>query len=89
VPGYALLLSLWAVAFEWASAGTLRSWRDVMRLCVFAVAEQLGYRQRIMWARLAAAVDALLRRPREGPGRIAPSAVPADARSTAERVRAR
>ena len=54
VPGYAVLLSLWAVAFEWASAGTLRSWRDAARLCVFAVAEQLGYRQRIMWARLRA-----------------------------------
>jgi cellulose synthase/poly-beta-1,6-N-acetylglucosamine synthase-like glycosyltransferase len=89
VPGYALLLSLWAVAFERAGAGTLRSWREVMRLCVFAVAEQLGYRQRIMWARLGAAVDALLRRPREDRGRIAPSPVPADVRGTADGVRAR
>jgi hypothetical protein len=89
VPGYALLLSLWAVAFEWVSAGTLRSWRDAMRLCVFAVAEQLGYRQRMMWARLGATGDALLRRPREGVGRIAPSPVPPDVRSTVDRVRAR
>jgi cellulose synthase/poly-beta-1,6-N-acetylglucosamine synthase-like glycosyltransferase len=89
VPGYALLLSLWAVAFERASAGTPRSWRDALRLALFAVAEQLGYRQRIMWARLGATAAALLRRPRDDAGRIAPSLVPPDVRSTADRVRAR
>lgn len=88
VPGYALLLSLWAVAFEWASAGTLRSWRDVARLCVLAVAEQLGYRQRILWARLGATVAALLRRPRDDASRIA-AAAPPDMHGAPDRMRAR
>jgi cellulose synthase/poly-beta-1,6-N-acetylglucosamine synthase-like glycosyltransferase len=89
VPGYALLLSLWAVAFEWASAGTLRSWREVVRLGLFAVAEQLGYRQRMMWARLGATAAALLGRPGEFAILTAPSAVPPDVRSTVDRARAR
>jgi hypothetical protein len=89
VPGYALLLSLWAVALEWESAGTLHSWRDVARLCAFAVAEQVGYRQRIMWARLGAMADALLRRPREDAGRRLPSPVAADVHGAPDRVQAR
>ena len=89
VPGYAVLLSLWAVAFEWASAGTLRGWREVARLGLFAIAEQLGYRQRIMWARLGATGAALLRRPHADTGRIAPVPVPPDMRGSADHVRAR
>jgi cellulose synthase/poly-beta-1,6-N-acetylglucosamine synthase-like glycosyltransferase len=89
VPGYALLLSLWAVALEWAGAGTVRSWRDATRLGAFAVAEQLGYRQRMMWARLGATADALLSRPREDATVSGPSPAPADLRSTADQVRVR
>ena len=88
VPGYALLLSLWAVALEWTVGGTVHGWRDAVRLAGFAVAEQLGYRQRIMWARLGATADALLRRPRAA---SAPVLVGADAgvRGAAGGVQAR
>jgi hypothetical protein len=89
VPGFALLLSLWAVALEWASAGTIRSWRDAARWCGFAVAEQLGYRQRIMWARLGATAGALLRRPSGDANRLVPSPAAADVHGAADRVRAR
>lgn len=89
VPGYALLLSLWAVALEWESGGTLRSWRDAGRLCAVAVTEQVGYRQRIMWARLGATVDALLGRPRTDAGRRSPSPDAAEAHGAADRVQAR
>jgi cellulose synthase/poly-beta-1,6-N-acetylglucosamine synthase-like glycosyltransferase len=88
VPGYALILSLWAVALEWAAAGTLRTWRDAVRLGVFAVAEQLGYRQRIMWARLGAVAAAVLRRPREDASR--PATTPTgEMRAAADQLRAR
>jgi Glycosyltransferases, probably involved in cell wall biogenesis len=89
VPGYALLLSLWAVAFEWVSAGTLRSWREVVRLGVFAVAEQLGYRQRILWARLGATAAALLRRPHDEASRMPASPASPDVHAAADHVRAR
>jgi cellulose synthase/poly-beta-1,6-N-acetylglucosamine synthase-like glycosyltransferase len=89
VPGYALLLSLWAVALEWASAGTLHSWRDAARLGVFAVVEQFGYRQRIMWARLGAVGAAMLRRPRGDAGRLTPAPTAADVRGAADQLRAR
>jgi cellulose synthase/poly-beta-1,6-N-acetylglucosamine synthase-like glycosyltransferase len=89
VPGYALLLSLWAVALERASAGPRGSWRDTARLCAFAVAEQVGYRQRLMWSRLGATADALLRRPREGAGRRSSLPVAADVHGAADGVRVR
>lgn len=59
VPGFALLLSLWAIALEAASARRFASWRDPLRLCAFAAAEQLGYRQWLLWSRLRALVRAL------------------------------
>lgn len=59
VPGFALLLSLWAIALEGASARRFASWRDLLRLCAFAAAEQLGYRQWLLWSRLRALTRAL------------------------------
>ena len=89
VPGYALLLSLWAVALEWAGDGALRSWRDAARLSLFAVAEQLGYRQRIMWARVGAVGAAMLRRPQGDAGRFAPTVATAEVHGAADQLRAR
>lgn len=59
VPGFAMLLSLWAIALEAANARRFASSRDVFRLCAFAAAEQFGYRQWLMWNRLRALTRAL------------------------------
>ncbi len=59
VLGYAALLTLWAVALESASVRRFASWGDVARLSLFAVAEQLGFRQLALWSRLHAAWAAL------------------------------
>ena len=53
-PGYSLLLSWWAIALEGASDVGRPADRP-FRLVYFAVAEQLGYRQAMMWHRLRAA----------------------------------
>jgi hypothetical protein len=86
VPGYALLLSVWAIAMEQVTGRRLASWGGALRLGAFAVGEQLGYRQWVMWCRLRATASAVGRRGSE-PER-APSAgiEPAPA---SERVRAR
>ena len=52
---YAMLLTLWAVVLEAASARPFHSWQDVARLSVFAAAEQVGFRQLLLWCRLRAA----------------------------------
>jgi hypothetical protein len=53
MPGYSLLLSWWAIALELAGSGLPA--RQGARLAAFAVVEQLGYRQSVMWHRLRAA----------------------------------
>ena len=73
VPGYALLLSLWAVALEAASARRFDSWREVARLCAFAAFEQVGYRQWVMWHRLRAAWRVLFGRHRGERERMQPA----------------
>ena len=45
VPGFALLLSLWAIALEMALAGDAATWPRAIGLAVLAVAEQVGHRQ--------------------------------------------
>jgi hypothetical protein len=59
VLGYAMLLTLWTVALEAASAWRFDSWRGVARLSLFAAAEQVGFRQMILWCRLRAAWGSL------------------------------
>jgi cellulose synthase/poly-beta-1,6-N-acetylglucosamine synthase-like glycosyltransferase len=89
VPGFALMLSLWAVALE-AASGRFESWHDAARLGAFAVAEQLGYRQWLMWRRLGA-VWSVLRGGHSGdPGRVVDSQEAEEpVLSAAERARAR
>jgi hypothetical protein len=53
VPGYSLLLSWWAVALD-ASGRADRPAGHSLKLAAFALAEQLGYRQGVMWHRLRA-----------------------------------
>jgi hypothetical protein len=54
VPGYAALLSLWAIALERMWAPERLRGRESGRLILFAIAEQLGYRQWAMVNRLGA-----------------------------------
>ena len=90
VPGFALLLTLWAVAMEAASASGRANRRDVVRLCAFAVAEQLGYRQWLMWRRLRAMWAALRGGPSGERERLAAAPGAEDtALPPAERARAR
>lgn len=89
VPGFALLLSLWAIALEAASARRFASWRALLRLCAFAAAEQLGYRQWLLWSRLRALTRALRGRHDGDPQWRAPEVAVEDAHSARERVRAR
>ena len=58
VPGYSLLLSWWAIVLDRAS-GSGRPARQSARLAVYAVGEQLGYRQAKLWHRLRAVWRAL------------------------------
>ena len=58
VPGFALLLSLWAIVLE-AGVRPFDSRRDVLRVSAFAVAEQLGFRQWILWNLIRATWSAL------------------------------
>lgn len=81
VPGFALLLSLWAIALEAASARRFASWRDLLRLCAFAAAEQLGYRQWLLWSRLRALTRALRGRHDGDPQWTAPEVTVEDAHS--------
>jgi cellulose synthase/poly-beta-1,6-N-acetylglucosamine synthase-like glycosyltransferase len=87
VPVYAFLLSLWAVALDAGREGRRASGRDLLRLCAFAVAEQLGYRQWLMWIRLRATWSGL----RGGPSGDAalPPSVANSALSTADQAGAR
>lgn len=57
--GYAGLLTLWALVLEAVSARAFRSWRDMMPLALFAAAEQVGFRQVMLWCRLRAAWSAV------------------------------
>ena len=64
------------VAFDVVCPWCWVAWRQAARLCAFAVAEQLGYRQRILWARLGATGAAgvylsLWRRATRGPRSVA------------------
>ena len=58
-PGYAALLSFWAIGLERLAPGERLPARDAARLGVWAVAEPLGYRQLVMWVRLRASWRAL------------------------------
>jgi cellulose synthase/poly-beta-1,6-N-acetylglucosamine synthase-like glycosyltransferase len=89
VPGYAMLLSFWAVALEVVGARTLHAPRDVVRLCGMAVLEQLGYRQVIMWARLRGIGGALTGRRRGEADRPATIAAAADMHAAGDEARAR
>jgi hypothetical protein len=53
MPAYSLLLSWWALALE-ASNPTGALARPASRLIGYAIGEQLGYRQAVMWHRLRA-----------------------------------
>lgn len=53
VPGFALMLSLWAIMLEVHAGGFASRW-EIARLCGHAVLEQLWYRQWVMWTRLRA-----------------------------------
>ena len=88
VPGYAMLLSVWAVAIERVTGRQLASWRDVGWMCASALAEQLGYRQWVMWHRLRATGRTLLGRRRSEPERAASLAL-ADESPTADGAHAR
>ena len=58
VPGYAVLLSWWAIALEAvARPGSTPS--DTMRLVPFAVVAQLGHRQWVAWSRCRALWESL------------------------------
>ncbi len=76
VPGFALMLSLWAITFE-VHAGGFASRREIARLCGHAVLEQLWYRQLVMWTRLRALWRAMRDRSALSTEPTAPSA-PAD-----------
>jgi cellulose synthase/poly-beta-1,6-N-acetylglucosamine synthase-like glycosyltransferase len=87
--GYAMLLTLWAVALEAVSVRRFESWGEIARLCLFAAGEQVGFRQLVMWSRLRAAWGALRGEPgadRQGvaPPRVADGALsgPGRARPT-------
>jgi hypothetical protein len=61
VPGFAVLLSLWAITLERAWTPDRVRGRETGRLVLFAFAEQLGYRQWAMWNRLQATWRVLVR----------------------------
>jgi hypothetical protein len=61
VPGYAALLSFWAIALERMWVPHRMRHRDTGQLLLFAIAEQLGYRQWAMANRLHATWQALAR----------------------------
>jgi hypothetical protein len=67
VPAYAILLSLWAIALERVCAPERMPGRRAVRLSLHAIAEQLGYRQWIMWHRLRATWGAAARARRSEP----------------------
>jgi len=52
--GYGMLLSLWAVVLEEVSFRRYRRPADLVRLVLFAMLENFGYRQRTVWWRLRA-----------------------------------
>ena len=52
--GYGMLLSLWAVVLEEVSFRRYRRFGDLVRLLLFAVLENFGYRQCTVWWRLKA-----------------------------------
>ena len=77
VPGFAVLLSLWAIALEHTWMPDCVGGRQTVRLVLFAFAEQLGYRQWAMWNRLQATWRAVVRtrRPVTAPSpRLVPDA---------------
>jgi cellulose synthase/poly-beta-1,6-N-acetylglucosamine synthase-like glycosyltransferase len=86
VPGYAILLTLWAVALEATSARRFDSWRDLVRLSLFAVLEQVGFRQLILWSRLRAAWSGVRGGHSGERGRIAAPAPSDDALSVADQT---
>jgi cellulose synthase/poly-beta-1,6-N-acetylglucosamine synthase-like glycosyltransferase len=53
-PGYATLLSFWAILLERSGARRLGGRRPVFRLSAWALAEPFGYRQMMLWVRLRA-----------------------------------
>jgi cellulose synthase/poly-beta-1,6-N-acetylglucosamine synthase-like glycosyltransferase len=53
-PGYATLLSLWAIALERSGVRRFGGKRPLFRLVLWALAEPFGYRQMLLWARLRA-----------------------------------
>ena len=53
VPGFAFMLSLWAIVLEAHARGFASRW-EIARLCGHAVSEQLWFRQWVMWSRLRA-----------------------------------
>jgi cellulose synthase/poly-beta-1,6-N-acetylglucosamine synthase-like glycosyltransferase len=53
-PGYATLLSLWAITLERSGARRFGGTRPLVRLVLWALAEPFGYRQMLLWARLRA-----------------------------------
>jgi cellulose synthase/poly-beta-1,6-N-acetylglucosamine synthase-like glycosyltransferase len=53
-PGYATLLSLWAIALERSGVRRYGGRRPLFRLVLWALAEPFGYRQMLLWARLRA-----------------------------------
>jgi hypothetical protein len=85
--GYGLLLTLWAIILYAMTARRTPSAGDLARLCLFAVGEQVGYRQLLLWARLRATASAL----RDWRGGRVPLAAPAaeDALPAADRAATR
>lgn len=73
VPGFALMLSFWAIVLE-AHAGGFGSRAEIARLCGHAISEQLWYRQWIMWSRLHALWRSMRGRASSGAEPSAPSA---------------
>jgi cellulose synthase/poly-beta-1,6-N-acetylglucosamine synthase-like glycosyltransferase len=58
-PGYATLLSVWAIALERSGARRLGGRHPVLRLVLWALLEPFGYRQMLLWARLRASWRAM------------------------------
>jgi hypothetical protein len=52
--GYGMLLSLWAVVLEEVSFRRYGRFGDLVKLLVYAMLENFGYRQRTVWWRLRA-----------------------------------
>jgi hypothetical protein len=88
MPAYAILLSLWAIVLERACSPERMPAREMVRLSLHAIAEQLGYRQWIMWHRLRATWQAA-RRARWSEPEHRPLLSPDGELPAADRVRVR